>query len=142
MAKTVEVFYTIQNGRPSIKFHIAEEVEGLAKEKFLELLKDLPLPDGVIDALSAVPPARLLPSSEVEVLDVPGQRPSNSKTQAFKSGNKQKITEGQLYCIKNSLARRQIPEEVFCQEQGVERLEDISKNAAIKIVSEIKNKNL
>lgn len=142
MAKTLEVYYTIQNGRPSIKFHIAEEVEGAAKEKFIELLKDLPLPDGVIDALSVVPPARFLPSNEVEVVDVPAQRPSNPKTQTFKSGNKQKITEGQLYCIKNSLARRQIPEEVFCQEQGVERLEDISKNAAIKIVSEIKNNNL
>lgn len=142
MAKTAEVFYTFQNGRPSIKFHIAEEVEGSAKEKFIELLKDLPLPEGVIDALSVVPPARFLPSNEVEVYDVPDQRPSNLKTQTFKSGNNQKITDAQLYCIRKSLERRQIPEEVFCQEQGVERLEDLSKNAAITIVSEIKEKKL
>ena len=35
MAKTLEVFYSIQNGRPSIKFHIAEVVEEAAKEKLV-----------------------------------------------------------------------------------------------------------
>ena len=79
MAKTVEVFYTIQNGRPSIKFHIAEEVEGAAEEKVVELLKDLPIPKEVVDSLPSIPAARLLSSNEVEVYDAPSKKASGSK---------------------------------------------------------------
>ena len=138
MAKTVEVFYTIQNGRPSIKFHIAEEVEGLAKEKFLELLKDLPLPDGVIDALSVVPPARLLPSNEVEVNDVPNKRFAGQKTFSPQSGNN-KITDKQLWCIQDHLKKEGTDESEFCLRYGVKRLEDLPKGMAIKIINGIKN---
>jgi len=138
MAKTVEVFYTIQNGQPSIKFHIAEEVEGAAKEKVIELLKDLPLPGGVIDSLSAVPPARFLPSNEVEVNDVPNKRFAGQKTISPQSGNNI-ITDKQLWCIQEHLKKEGTDESEFCLRHGVKRLEDLPKGMAIKIIKGIKN---
>lgn len=139
MAKTVELFYELQNGRPSLRFHVVDTVEGNARDKFQEMLNDLPEP--IAETLNSLSPARLLSSAEVEVKDVPAQKPSKPKTQANKSGNNQKITEGQLYCIHKALAKSQMSEEDFCREHGVDRLEDITKFDAIKIVSEIKKKD-
>ena len=135
MAKTVEVFYTIQNGRPSIKFHIAEEVEGAAEEKVVELLKDLPIPKEVVDSLPSIPAARLLSSNEVEVYDAPSKKASGSKSFSSKSGGK--ITEKQLWCIQNHLKKMGIAESEFCQQHGINRLEDMPKRVATDIVSDI-----
>ena len=63
-----------------------------------------------------------------------------SKARAFQPGPVEKITEKQLYCIKESLGKRNLDEAAFCQTYGVNRLEDIPKNVATDIVSEIKRK--
>lgn len=136
MAKTLEVFYSIQNGRPSIKFHIAEVVEEAAKEKLVELAKDLPIPEEVVDSLSAIPAARLLSSNEVEVHDVLSTKASGSKSFSPKQGGK--ITEKQLWCIQNHLKKMGIAESEFCQQYGINRLADMPKGVATDIVSGIK----
>ena len=52
----------------------------------------------------------------------------------------EKITEKQLYCIKESLGKRNLDETAFCQAYGVNHLEDLPKSVATDIVSEIKRK--
>ena len=138
MAKTAEVFYTIQNGRPSIKFHISEEVDGAAKEKFVELLKDLPIPDAVVDSLSAIPVARLLSSNEEEVDDAPSKRASEKKSFSSKPGCK--ITEKQLWIIQKYISEAGIDESGFCRQYGINRLEDMPKGVATNIIGDIKAK--
>ncbi len=139
MAKTIELSCAIRNGQPSIQIHVTEVVEGNVKEKIQEMLNDLPGP--IADSLKELHKPRLLSNEEVTVCDVPVQnrRASTSKTRSFKSAPNEKITERQLYCIKESLGKLNLDEKELCLEYGVDRLEDLPKNAAISIVSDIKN---
>ena len=136
MAKTVELFYTIQNGCPSLTFRIADVIEGDAKAKFQEMLNDLPAP--IADSLKNLPPTRLLPNNEVVVQEVPSTKASTMKPRSFKSGNDEGITEKQHYCIRQWLERQKLSEKDFCQKYSVDSLKDLPKNVATGIVSEIK----
>ena len=87
MPKKLEVILTVQNEKPSIQFHVSDVVEGPAKEKFMELLKDMPIPEAVLDSLSELSQARFLPAEEVEVQDVSPKFVQQSKP---RSGSAQK----------------------------------------------------
>ena len=140
MAKTNELLYAIKNGQPSVQIHVTEVVEGSVKDKIQEMMNDLPEP--IAESLKGVPPARLLSNDEVNVQDVPvlNRKTSTSKARAFQPGPVEKITEKQLYCIKESLGKRNLDETAFCQAYGVNHLEDLPKSVATDIVSEIKRK--
>ena len=137
MAKTIELSYALRNGQPSIQIHVTEVVEGNVKEKIQEILNDLP--DPITKSLKNLSQARLLTNDEVEVQDVPFLKSQTAKRQSFKSGGLQKITEKQLWCIKDHLEKMNINEKEFCLTHGVDRLEDLPKNTATGIVCDIKN---
>ena len=137
MAKTIELSYALRNGQPSIQIHVTEVVEGNVKEKIQEILNDLP--DPITNSLKNISQARLLTDDEVEVQDVPFLKSPTAKRQSFKSGGLQKITDRQLWCIKDHLKKMDINEKEFCQTHGVDCLEDLPKDIAICIVGGIKN---
>ena len=159
MAKTIELFYTNQNGCPSFSFRIADVIEGNAKAKFQEMLNDLPAP--IADSLKSLPPARLLSGDEVEVQTMPASTenahsvmppaenrscseatnhppqtlPNREKTNPKKNDRKS-ITEKQLRTIHQALSDRHIPVAAFCRSHGVDRIENLSKGEAWKIINE------
>ena len=140
MAKTLELFYAIKNGQPSVQIHVTEIVEGNIKDKLQEMMNDLPGP--IAESLKGVPPARLISDDEVNVQDVsvPSKKTSTPKKQPFQAGIGETITERQLYCIKKHLEKQNLDETAYCQSFGVSRLEDLPKSIATDIVSEIKSK--
>ena len=137
MAKTVEVFFAIQKGQPSIQVHITDVVEGNAKEKILEMIDELPIAGPVVESLKELPPARLLANDEVTVRDVP-QSSSVSRSFKHQMGDNGKITERQLWCIQDYLKRHGLNEDSYCVEYGVDCLNNLPKKAAISIIQEIK----
>ena len=139
MEKTIEMVCSVRNGQPSVQFRVTEVVEGNIKEKIQEMMNDLPEP--IANSMKNLQAARLLSNDEVNVYDVPfsNQKAPTSKRHPFKSGGSLKITEKQLWCIKDYLENGNIDEKEFCLTHGVDRLEDLPKNVASGIVSEIKN---
>ena len=159
MAKTIELSYTVRNGQPSVQIHVTEIVEGSVKDKLLEILSDLPEP--IADSLKNLSRARLLSGDEVEVQTVsassenahsemppteigpcsettihpPKALPNHGKTNPKKSGGKP-ITENQLRTINQALSDRHIPVAAFCHSHGVDRIEDLTKGDAWKIINE------
>ena len=138
MAKTIELSCSIRNGQPSVQIHVTEVVEGNIKEKIQEMMNDLPEP--IANSMKNLQTARLLTNDEVNVYDVPisNQKALTSKRHSFKSGGSMKLTDRQLWCIKDYLQKGNINEKEFCLTHGVDRLEDLPKSVASGVVSEIK----
>ena len=139
MSTNAEITYAIQNDRPSITIRLSAQEEGKNKPDLRDMLSQI---QEAITEYQAKPQPKLLANDEVNVQDVPvlNRKTSISKARAFQPGTVEKITEKQLYCIKESLGKRNLDEAAFCQTYGVNRLEDIPKNVATDIVSEIKRK--
>ena len=155
MAKTVEIFYAIQNGRPSIRFHVTDIVEGNAKEKILEMLNDLPIPESVVNSLKDPLSVPILPTAvkDEEVQDVPCALPpaqeeappsnnvcpepqenASEQKKKTRSSSRAKITLPQIATIRQGLQERRIPEFVFCMNNHVERIEDLPGGVAWHII--------
>ena len=140
MSNTAEITYAIQNDRPSITIQLSAQEEGKSKPDLCDMLSQIQ--EAIVKFQANKPQPKLLSNTEVVVQDVPvlNGKTSISKAQVFQPGPIEKITEKQLYCIKESLGKRNLDEAAFCQTYGVNRLEDIPKNVATDIVSEIKRK--
>lgn len=136
MLKKIEVVLTIQNGQPSIQFQISKDLEGPAKEKIMEQLKGLPIQEVVMDSLTEFSQARLLPTDEVEVQDVPPKFVQQSKPRSGSAQKAKKISDSQLAVIRDCLAKRNTSEHDFCARHGVARLEDLTSGAAWHIINE------
>ena len=136
MPKKIEVVLTVQNEKPSIQFHVSDVVEGPAKEKFMELLKDFPIQEAVVDSLSELSQARFLPAEDVEVLDLPQESVQQSKPCSNSAKKKARISESQLSTLRDILAKRMISESSFCAQHGVDRLENLPGGTAWRILHE------
>ena len=140
MSTNAEITYAIQNDRPSITIRLSAQEEGKNKPDLRDMLSQIQ--EAITEYQANKPQTKLLANDEVDVQNVPvlNRKTSMSKARAFQPGPVEKITEKQLYCIKESLGKRNLDEAAFCQTYGVNRLEDIPKNVATDIVSEIKRK--
>ena len=140
MSTNAEITYAIQNDRPSITIRLSAQEEGKNKPDLRDMLSLIQ--EAITEYQANKPQAKLLANDEVDVQNVPvlNRKTSTSKARAFQPGPVEKITEKQLYCIKESLGKRNLDETAFCQAYGVNHLEDLPKSVATDIVSEIKRK--
>ena len=140
MSTNAEITYAIQNDRPSITIRLSAQEEGKNKPDLRDMLSQIQ--EAITEYQANKPQAKLLANDEVDVQNVPvlNRKTSTSKARAFQPGPVEKITEKQLYCIKESLGKRNLDETAFCQAYGVNHLEDLPKSVATDIVSEIKRK--
>lgn len=155
MSTNAEVTFAIQNDRPSIMIRVTAQEEGNSMPDLRGMLSQI---QEAITEFQAMPQAKTLSSSEVEVRDAPCALPpateasltrneatfaphgntSKPKTNAssgrgHQNGSK-KITLGQITTIRQNLQERRIPESTFCRMNNVEHLEDMSKGVAWNII--------
>ena len=150
MSNSAEITYAIQNDRPSIMIRVSAQEEGKSKPDLREMLSQIQ--EAIADYQKS-PQAKLLPSAEVVVQDIPHSSPpalpkplpdnkgkgfsqkfsSKANTGAPTSG-KSKITEPQIATIRQNLMERNIPECVFCNTYGVKRVEDLPGGVAWHVI--------
>ena len=150
MSNSAEITYAIQNDRPSIMIRVSAQEEGKSKPDLREMLSQIQ--EAIADYQKS-PQAKLLPSEEVVVQDIPYSSPpalpkplpdnkgkgfsqkfsSKANTGAPTSG-KSKITEPQIATIRQNLMERNIPECVFCNTYGVKRVEDLPGGVAWHVI--------
>jgi len=150
MSNSAEITYAIQNDRPSIMIRVSAQEEGKSKPDLREMLSQI---QEAIADFQKSPQAKLLPSEEVVVQDIPYSSPpalpkplpdnkgkgfsqkfsSKANTGAPTSG-KSKITEPQIATIRQNLMERNIPECVFCNTYGVKRVEDLPGGVAWHVI--------
>ena len=149
MPKKTEIMYCIQNDRPSITIHLSEE--GNSTPDLRGMLSQI---QEAITEFQARPQTRQLSISDVKVQDVsrasppareeplPDRRRKTSHQNNASSGNEVfdksspgSITKRQTGMIYFELKNRNIPEQVFCAQKGVARIEDLSWNKAWEIIS-------
>ena len=150
MSNSAEITYAIQNDRPSIMIRVSAQEEGKFKPDLREMLSQI---QEAIADFQKSPQAKLLPSEEVVVQDIPYSSPpalpkplpdnkgkgfsqkfsSKANTGAPTSG-KSKITEPQIATIRQNLMERNIPECVFCNTYGVKRVEDLPGGVAWHVI--------
>ncbi len=150
MSNSAEITYAIQNDRPSIMIRVSAQEEGKSKPDLREMLSQI---QEAIADFQKSPQAKLLPSEEVVVQDIPYSSPpalpkplpdnkgkgfsqkfsSKANTGAPTSG-KSKITEPQIATIRQNLMERNIPECAFCSTHGIKRLEDLPGGVAWHVI--------
>lgn len=150
MSNSAEITYAIQNDRPSIMIRVSAQEEGKSKPDLREMLSQI---QEAIADFQKSPQAKLLPSEEVVVQDIPYSSPpalpkplpdnkgkgfsqkfsSKANTGAPTSG-KSKITEPQIATIRQNLMERNIPECVFCNTYGVKSVEDLPGGVAWHVI--------
>ena len=150
MSNSAEITYAIQNDRPSIMIRVSAQEEGKFKPDLRGMLSQI---QEAITDFQKSPQAKLLPSEEVVVQDIPYSSPpalpkplpdnkgkgfsqkfsSKANTGAPTSG-KSKITEPQIATIRQNLMERNIPECVFCNTYGVKRVEDLPGGVAWHVI--------
>ena len=160
MSTNAEVTFAIQNDRPSIMIRVTAQEEGNMMPDLRGMLSRI---QEAITDFQAMPQAKLLSSSEVEVRDVPCALPhteepplprndatfvsqgnaSKPKTNTASTGrchqsDNKKITPGQISTIRQNLQERRIPESTFCRINHIDRLEDMSKGVAWNIIHDHK----
>ncbi len=150
MSNSAEITYAIQNDRPSIMIRVSAQEEGKSKPDLREMLSQI---QEAIADFQKSPQAKLLPSEEVVVQDIPYSSPpalpkplpdnkgkgfsqkfsSKANTGAPTSG-KSKIKEPQIATIRQNLMERNIPECAFCSTHGIKRLEDLPGGVAWHVI--------
>ena len=156
MSSTAEITVAIQNDRPSLMIRVTAQEEGNSMPDIRGMLFQI---QEAITEYQAMPPAKLLSSSEVAVHDVPCALPpaeeapltrtettfvqqkntlkpetNTASSGKYHQNGKKKITPGQILTIRQNLQERRIPESTFCRNNNVERLEDMPKGVAWKII--------
>ena len=150
MSNSAEITYAIQNDRPSIMIRVSAQEEGKSKPDLREMLSQI---QEAIADFQKSPQAKLLPSEEVVVQDIPHSSPpalpaplpdnkGKSFSQKFSSkantgaptSGKSKITEPQIATIRQNLMERNIPECVFCNTYGVKSVEDLPGGVAWHVI--------
>ena len=155
MSKNAEVFYTIENDRPSITIRYSAQEEGDSKPDLCDMLSQI---QEAITKFQAKPQPKLLSNTEVVVQDVPQMVSSEQTTQTKSfSGNKGKasqqkyastqdgtidtslpgtISKKQIGKIRVNLKFRNIPEKDFCTSHGIARIEDLPGKYAWDIINQ------
>ena len=150
MSNSAEITYAIQNDRPSIMIRVSAQEEGKSKPDLREMLSQI---QEAIADFQKSPQAKLLPSEEVVVQDIPYSSPpalpkplpdnkGKSFSQKFSSkantgaptSGKSKISEPQIATIRQNLMERNIPECAFCSTHGIKRLEDLPGGVAWHVI--------
>lgn len=148
MPKKAEIIYSIQNDRPSITIHLAEE--GNATHDLHGMLSQI---QEAITEFQARPQTRQLSSSEVEVQDIsrasppareepsPDSRWNTSQQNNALSHPPKKdtsspgtISKKQAGLIHVNLKAREISEKDFCAKHGVDCVENLSGKMAWIII--------
>ena len=150
MVTNAEISCTIQNDRQTLTFRVSAQGEGNSTPDLRGMLSQI---QEAIADFQKSPQAKLLPSAEVVVQDIPHSSPpalpkplpdnkGKSFSQKFSSkantgaptSGKSKISEPQIATIRQNLMERNIPECAFCSTHGIKRLEDLPGGVAWHVI--------
>ena len=135
MPKKAEIMYCIQNDRPSITIHLSEE--GDLTPDLRGMLSQI---QEAITDFQKSPQARLLPSTEVAVQDVPKTLPSAQPkvfTDSSKSDPTKMISPKQMSLLTRKLRENGTTVEALCQANGVNRIQDLTMARAREIIHDL-----
>ena len=153
MSTTAEISYAIQNDHPSFMIRVSAQGEGNSTPDLRGMLFQI---QEAITDFQKTPQAKLLPSADVVVQDVPQFTstahtaqakpfPANKGKEFSQKGTQQQkdnpekdsprsVTQKQIGLIRLNLKQRNIPEKVFCSSHDVARIEDLSLNQARSLI--------
>ena len=137
MSTTAEISYAIQNDRPSFMIRVSAQKEGDSYPDLRDMLTQI---QEAITDFQKSPQARLLPSTEVAVQDVPKTLPSAQPkvfTDSSKSDPTKMISPKQMSLLTRKLRENGTTVEALCQANGVKRIQDLTMARAREIIHDL-----
>lgn len=128
----IDLSTTVQNGNRTLTIHISERIEDGNESALLNLQSEL---DNVVSAFQKNAPQHGNQQSQERCFN---RQPNSSSSSAHSGSTKLKdgITCRQLDTLQRILKDDPRLQKEICEQNGVQRLEDLTKNAAWHIIKD------